>query len=145
VLTSDTYRSFPLGEVFAKIFPDEYFHSYTSPQRVHKLVYLLRKEFKRYRVPVEILVSDGHYKLMIEKDYSFRLYNLNLLSKTDLKLSNFYEMLKKKWPYQSFRNVNVAKTLNLPKEKVMRWTAKLEKEKKLRANGYGKGKEYVVA
>jgi tetratricopeptide (TPR) repeat protein len=145
VLTSDLYRSFMVGEVFSKVFPGEYFNIETSPQRIQKLVYLLRKEFRKNDVPVKILVQNSSYHLRVEGDYGFRLHNLRLLDNPNLQLDLFLSEIQKNWPYQSFRNRDVAKALNLPKDKVMRWTAKLEKQKKLKSKGYGKGKVYQAA
>jgi tetratricopeptide (TPR) repeat protein len=73
-LASDSYRPFRTAELFARLFPDQYFHPESSVARVHQSVKRLRAWFDAQGVPLTIEEKGGHYRLVAQEPYSIRTY-----------------------------------------------------------------------
>lgn len=73
VLLSDLYRPWSIGSIFAELFPREYFDVFSSPNRVHQLLWRLRRWFESNSIPVELTEYDGQYRLELKGDFAFVL------------------------------------------------------------------------
>ena len=73
VLVRDFYQPLKLGELFAELFPAEHFDVYSSPNRVHQLLFRTRAWMKSEKIPVEIKASNGDYALICTGDFAFRV------------------------------------------------------------------------
>lgn len=73
VLLSDLYRPWSIGSIFAELFPREYFDVFSSPNRVHQLLWRLRRWFESNGVPVELTEYDGQYRLELKGEFAFVL------------------------------------------------------------------------
>lgn len=71
VLLSDLYRPWSVGSIFAELFPNEYFDVFSSPNRVHQLLWRLRRWFDANEIPVALSEYDGQYRLEIKGDFAF--------------------------------------------------------------------------
>lgn len=71
VLLSDLYRPWSVGSIFAELFPGEYFDVFSSPNRVHQLLWRLRRWFESNQIPVVLTEYDGQYRLELNGDFSF--------------------------------------------------------------------------
>lgn len=65
VLASDFYSPFQVGGIFNRVFENEYFDIFTSPNRIHQLVRRTRKLLKEHDIPIQILQIDGSYQLSV--------------------------------------------------------------------------------
>lgn len=73
VLLSDLYRPWSVGSIFNELFPQEHFDVNASPNRVHQLLWRLRRWFESNNIPVTINEFDGNYRLEIQGDFAFEL------------------------------------------------------------------------
>jgi tetratricopeptide (TPR) repeat protein len=61
ILLSDLYRPFPLPELFAKLYPTEYFNPQSSIHKVEQLLQRLRQKLVQKNIPMEICSELGRY------------------------------------------------------------------------------------
>jgi hypothetical protein len=73
VLLSDLYRPWSIGSIFAALFPREYFDVFSSPNRVHQLLWRLRRWFEANDIPVELGEYNGQYRLDLKGEFAFVL------------------------------------------------------------------------
>jgi hypothetical protein len=62
LLFADFYKPVRLGSAFAELFPDDHFNIFSSPTRVHQLVYRARKALEAARLPLTIGESPAGYR-----------------------------------------------------------------------------------
>lgn len=65
VLTTDFYRPLPVGAVFSHLFPGEYFDVFSSPNRVHQVMFRFRTWAAEQHLPVTVEHSDDGYSLQL--------------------------------------------------------------------------------
>jgi hypothetical protein len=70
-LLRDFYRPIRLGGLFAALFPDEHFDIFSSPHRVHQIIYRCRHWIARNGFPIEISESFGNYSLRRTGEFGF--------------------------------------------------------------------------
>ncbi len=62
-LLRDFYRPVSVGGLFGMLFPEEHYDIYSSPNRVHQLLFRLRKWCEEQNLPLEIQQEQDAYKL----------------------------------------------------------------------------------
>lgn len=137
VLSQDFYKPTGPGEIFSKIFPDEYFNHETSPERIVQAVKRLRTWFYENNIPVTITVVNGSYAL-----HASRPYKLKILNKTTPAgpLNEFVDdqhlqSLKAHWPYKAFSLAKATEFLNIPKVNVQKILKKAFDQKNVFKSG----------
>ena len=73
-LSSDFYHPFRMGEIFSKLFPQEHFNPFSSPDRIYQLVKRLRQWLEASEIPLQVEERDGAYVLSCEQAYGIRVY-----------------------------------------------------------------------
>ena len=64
VLASDFYRPRQTAALAAQLFPDEYFHPHTTPNRIYQLVKRVREWARNSRLALTVEELDGSYRIM---------------------------------------------------------------------------------
>lgn len=70
-LLRDFYRPWSIGALFAELFPGEHFDVFSSPNRVHQLLWRLRKWSEASQLPIELVEHNGLYSLHKSDSFSF--------------------------------------------------------------------------
>jgi len=83
-LASDFYRPFRGAQIHSALFPDEYFNPNSSPQRVRQLIARLRATLSENKTPLEIIESEGAYRLRATSATRLRIPNRAPLSSVGL-------------------------------------------------------------
>ena len=73
VLLEDLYRPLPIGALFSRLFPGDYFDVFSSPNRIHQVLWRARQWIGEENLPLEIHESEGSYSLKITGDFAFVL------------------------------------------------------------------------
>ncbi len=71
ILLSDFYKPWSLGEIFSQLFPQEYYNAFSSANRVHQLLWRLRKWLSESGVPARLVEAGGRFSLKIEGPFAF--------------------------------------------------------------------------
>lgn len=119
ILIADFYKPISLGELFSSLFHGEYYNPENSAARVAQAIKQLRKWFKQNAIPVDIKVEKDQYFLVANGPYAFRVSNeIKIIQeKQHLGFKIQLELLKKRWPYQSFSSSSAAKELKVSNSK----------------------------
>jgi hypothetical protein len=110
VLCSDFYRPIRLATIHAKLFPSDYFNPLSSPTRIHQAMKRLRQHFKNLGVPLEILESQGAYRLTSKRPLKL---SLKVGSTVSDRVTHLLEELKAAFAGESFDVNGVARTLKI--------------------------------
>jgi hypothetical protein len=70
-LLRDFYRPWSIGALFSELFPDEHFDVFSSPNRVHQLLWRLRKWTEANHLPLELIEHNGFYSLHCSAAFAF--------------------------------------------------------------------------
>ncbi|PWU16276.1 MAG: hypothetical protein C5B49_10705 [Bdellovibrio sp.] len=73
LLFSDFYRPFRLGTIFSALFPQEKFDIFTTPRRIHQVVFRSRELLAMHKAPVQIVETDGSYHFSLQGDARIRI------------------------------------------------------------------------
>lgn len=73
VLLRDLYRPARIGGLFSALYPREHFDIFTSPARVHQILFRTREWLADNRLPVDIQASGQAYSLNVRDDFGFRI------------------------------------------------------------------------
>lgn len=144
ILAQDFYKPIGLGELFSKIFPNEYFNPDTASDRISQAVRQLRNWFQSQNVPLGISVKSHRYLLMAEGPYAFKMSRHTQRSE-DLADSGFeiqLQKLKSKWPYQSFSASKAAQELNISTSGVHALFQRALEENRIYKSGSGRSTLY---
>ncbi len=63
VLSRDFYRGFSVAEIFAHLYPGEFYNTLSSPTRVHQALHRTRSLLSEMRLPLEIRNERGQFHL----------------------------------------------------------------------------------
>lgn len=66
-LLKDFYGVSSVGSLFSYLFPEEYYNTKTSPERVRQVIYRTRKWLKENELPFSIVEIDSCYRIVVEK------------------------------------------------------------------------------
>lgn len=69
-LLSDFYRPAQISQLFAAVFPDEHFNVFSSPVRVHQLIFRARQALRKSGLPLRITENDGLFHFHVDKGLS---------------------------------------------------------------------------
>jgi tetratricopeptide (TPR) repeat protein len=73
-LTRDFYRPTSLGDLFARLYPSEYFDPVHSPQRIYKAIYRLRGWFKQHGFQFSVRGRHNEFRLVsLDRQSSLRV------------------------------------------------------------------------
>lgn len=111
ILVKDGFRPLSLGELFSSIYSDQYFDPFSSPKRVHNLIYRLRQILKSQKWPIEICASEDEFFIRPTQ------LNVVIVRETEL-MDSFacqYQRLFGKFKGRRIRIREVAECLNLSK------------------------------
>ena len=70
-LLRDFYRPWSIGSLFSELFPQENFDVFSSPNRVHQLLWRLRKWVEANHLPVELIEHNGLYSFHRSEAFAF--------------------------------------------------------------------------
>lgn len=68
VLLRDFYRPLKMGELFAEIFPDDHFDIFSSPNRLHQILFRTREWLNEENIPLEI-VENCKISLQVQRRF----------------------------------------------------------------------------
>jgi hypothetical protein len=126
-LLSDFYQPANLGRLFQKIYPDEKFNPYSSPDRVLKLLKRLNTWFGENGYPIQISFKKSEFRLLSSTPIVVVVHRGASLSATDGKISE----LKGRFQSKTFSTADVCETLGISKSSANRLLAEALKEGKL--------------
>lgn len=143
-LTSDFYRPFMTGYLFAKIFPKEYFNSISSPDRIVQAVKKTRQWFINHSIPVGISVDDGQYRLMQQGPYGFLLTKKAFALKKyhSIKQDIFFKKMKSVFLHKSFSIRQAGEVLQLSSSSIRTILNEAHKDGKVFISGRGPSVRY---
>lgn len=72
-LLRDLYRPARIGSLFSALYPEEHFDIFTSPARVHQVLFRTRQWLADSRLPVEIQESGQTYSLNVTGSFGFKV------------------------------------------------------------------------
>ncbi len=72
-LLRDFYKPWSIGALFCELFPGEYFDIFSSPNRVHQLLWRLRKWTETNSLPAQLHENSGNYSLKMSAAFSFKV------------------------------------------------------------------------
>lgn len=138
VLCSDLYRPLPQGELFARMFPGEYFNPHSSPRRLSQSILRLRRIIISQKSPLSIATKRGSVKLLASRPCLMPLEPLKDISIYE----DYLQQLKVTYPYKSFAKGQAMNCLQRSKattHRVLQWA--YEKNKIIRS-GRGRATLY---
>jgi hypothetical protein len=141
-LATDFYRAFPLGAIFAHIYPDEHYNFETSPARIRRLVDRLRAWFVENEIPLEITVNNLLVRLRIRGDYGLKLARDPVRMAERTLMYEQLATLRERWPYQGFTPAQAAAHLQVSIDKVRRLLKAAVVKKRLRHTGRGRAARF---
>jgi len=139
-LASDFYRPFRGAQIHSALFPDEYFNPNSSPQRIRQLIARLRATLVKEKTPLEIIESEGAYRLRATRATRLRLPTRAALSSIGLWVEGLRRAVDGKKTFTA-AEVSDALATNL-------WTVRLalknaKREGFLRQEGKGPASRYL--
>ncbi|MBX3020571.1 MAG: hypothetical protein KF799_02745 [Bdellovibrionales bacterium] len=141
-LSSDFYRSFPLGSLFAHLYPGEVFNVDSSPSRVRRVVERLREWFVEQEIPLQIDLKGGQFRLVFTGDYGL-LVPRNVLEVDDENLSgDQIAQLRSKFGARGFSTRDAAAALELSVDSARKLLQAAVKKKKLKCVGRGRATQF---
>jgi len=72
-LMRDTYRPLRVGGLFLQVFPSQHFDVFTSPDRLHQLIFRLRAILRESGSPVEIVEDNQFYRAVVQAGWAVSL------------------------------------------------------------------------
>lgn len=93
-LIEDFYKPKNINQLFVKLYPDEHFDIFSSPQRVHQVLKRTRELLIKSNLDMEIEESQGTYSLKVGSQLSFKVNKkMEPLTQTDLQIKELYNHL----------------------------------------------------
>lgn len=140
ILTIDFYKPVGAGELFSKLFPEEYFNPDVSIDRLTQATKLLRKWFEINCIPLNIEVEQNRYLLAAHGPYAFKVSKktTDFQNLPDSAFDVNLKRLKVKWPYQSFSATKAAVELGISPTGARSLLLKATKEKCIYKSGDGR-------
>ena len=68
-LSADAYRPLRIGGIFLSVFPGEHFDIFSTPDRLHQLMFRLRSVLKSAGGPVDIVEQNRFYRVVVQSDW----------------------------------------------------------------------------
>ncbi len=141
-LTSDFYRPFRVAAIFARLYPEEFYSPTNSPPRVHVAVQRLRALFLELKISLQVLESDGSYRLFAPSPFAILMPAKDEEGKIG---SHFLSTIRREWPSTPFSVKEVSIVLRCsPRTALSHVTAALG-EGELSKEGKGRSTRYRLA
>lgn len=141
-LLQDYYKPVLPGQLFAAVFPNEYFDPFTSPGRMHQVLLRVRKTLLTEKLPLEIQNSNGRYKIVITGALALRLPYI--LSPAD-PLQILFARLKREIGRDLFDARSAAQRLGLSISEFRRFCRVATEKRLIEKVGAGPATQYRVA
>jgi tetratricopeptide (TPR) repeat protein len=143
VICRDFYAPVKLGQVFAQIYPNEYFDIFSSPTRVHSTIKRCRDWLVEAEIPATIRLVSGGYLLEIHGPFAFRM---ELEGERVDPSSVFWLKLKSAFPTDKAFTVQMAcRELDIPKTTFLRLIKPMVKDGRLQVLNVGRATRYKIA
>jgi tetratricopeptide (TPR) repeat protein len=72
-LLRDFYAPSNVGQLFAEIYPDDYFDVESSPDRIRQILRRARRWMEANAIPAEISENNGGYRLVLKGEFGIRI------------------------------------------------------------------------
>ncbi len=144
ILATDFYKPIAIGELFSKLYPDEYFNPDIAPGRVAQAVKLLRRWIEANQIPLMINVDNNRYSIAATAPYAFKITS-TVQSASELQNAGFKTQLKRlseKWPYQSFSALQASQFLEISASSARKLLAKALSQQRIYTSGTGRSTQY---
>lgn len=133
LLSRDFYQPTRLGGVFAELFPGEYFDVFSSPGRVHQVLFRTRAWAKENSLPIEIKEANGFYSIEVGDGFALRVpYERHDVSGPALQWQKLGSLLG---GAREFTAKEAREKLGLPRTTFQRLIAWAESERKIERVG----------
>lgn len=140
-LTEDFYQPANLGALFQKIYPEEKFNPYSSPNRVLGLLKRLNKWFQENRHPIQVSIKKSEYRLVSSAPIVLLVQRGVQFTATDGKIAE----LKSRFQSKTFSTAQVCEALGISKTSAQRLLAEALKDRKLIKDKARVGRVYRFA
>ncbi len=141
ILLSDSYRSFPITEIFGQIYDREYFNPLTSTAKVEQLICRLRQSFTVQNIPFKVQVSKGRVSLIFTGPVIVRIGRKRFQARE--KLKHFTLLLFEKFAAKSFSSAEVVQALGLSERSARRHLKEAVEARRLSRERASKGYRYI--
>ena len=135
-LAGDFYRPLRSSSVFEKIFPGEYYDPFSTPNRIHQVVWRLKKELKARNIPLEINSEDGFQIIATTPGFG-----LKIGLQGDLKADPI-SILKSEFKDEKFNSKQASEVLNYSLRKTQQILKAAIEESQFKQIGTGKNTKY---
>jgi hypothetical protein len=142
ILMKDSYSPLRVAQLMEHLYPGEFFDSVTSPQRIYRAVYRLRKWLKQYEFPLAIKMKNHLVSIEAIGPIAIKVYRQNKKPKElNLKLETFLD----EWTHSHFSTKDVQKQMGLNERATQRILKKALEKKAITRIQNGRNIFYKVA
>lgn len=138
-LLRDFYRPMRLTELFAELYPDNYFDIFSSPDRVRQVIRRSRMWLEENALPVEIEMTNGTYRLKTTGAFAFEV-GLEREGTPDV----FIQKLRQSFGSQTFTAAEAGELLQISRQKFQRWFTKAEAAAQIEKHHAGASTKYKL-
>jgi hypothetical protein len=140
-LTRDFYQPSNIGLLFQKVYPDEKFNPFNSPQRVLQLLRRLNSWFKKSNVTLRVKFQKSEFSIIAQQPTSLLLKRGEDDSISKLKLVD----LRKMTDDRALTILKIAELLDISKSSARRLVQQALAERKMVKHGIGRSSLYQFA
>ncbi len=142
VLLGDLYRPWSIGSIFAELFSEEKFDASTTPNRIHQLLWRLRRWFETNQIPVEVVENEGQYRLKVHGAFAFVLPEQKIrLDEQEICLRKIHSLFG---PNTTFSSREVQAKLGISSSSFKRLASWALEHKRLQRMGASRATVYKV-
>lgn len=150
ILSLDFYRPIPMGTLFSRLHPEEYYNPITTPIRMSKAIQRLREILKNTKSGFEVKKINQSYKLvkLLNTSSGIKLRRDRDNKFVDVKYElNMYRLgiLKNKWPNRTFSSQQAAQYLGLSKRSTVTLLSWAYRNAKLFRSGSSRDITYLFS
>ena len=144
-LISDQYSPMTVGTIHSKIYPDDFFNPFSSPDKVYQILKRLNKLTKQ-SFDLEVQNKKNKYQISYQQ---FKNQNLYLEKEQVILLSSpkkiFENQLKANFANNPFTALQLSKHYKVSKRTINRWIKILEEQQVVKKEGQGKNTRFKIA
>lgn len=115
-LTFDFYRPQSVAEIFYKLYPEEHFNIFTSPNRVHQVISRTRRKLKTLLLPMEVIEGIGGYRILTHSGFGIQVELFR-----HFRVDTILASVRMAFGDQYFTVTEAAEKLNLTQTQIRRW------------------------
>lgn len=143
VLLKDFYRPVRLGGLHSELFPGEHFNVFSSPGRVHQLLFRTREWLEANSIPIKIAERDGFYRIEVDPSFSVRIpYQRGEVDSKEIQWKKLLDHLPSATTFTAKEARNL---LGIPRTSFQRLITWAEEEKKVERIGEYNTTSYRIA